>query len=936
MLNSLDPQQQQNTSVKPLQNELDRALNIIKQKRAEIIGYQAEIERLKTQNNLNNQNNNQDAQNMMELEQLKAEIENLHHLIDELNKEKIDFQNDLNEKNARLDQMLDQEEGFQQLKTNLEQELFNKQQHIEECEKMIENLHQKLQNDQNQNLLLHQFEHEKQQLMNSYEAQLAEYKLKVTNKEHEIQKVREMYIEVCNDKNNLEDTLKIQFDKEYELKMKQQMDKILMNKLDEQKLELNEKFSQERFALISDYKIKLENLNQELQIYREKVIQLEKDLDSLKIEKTSLDLNFIKNESEMREKLLKTESDLKKKEDLLKNLENNVKNELTSKFEQDKQLFMLDIEKLNTENVNLLHKLESASINAQKTESDLKASFESDRQNIENSIRSKFELEKQNLVQKIQKLSEENSEVIEKLNKENQDLLDIQSKYENLEQEFVALGQSNDANVAELRELDSALLATVEKLKESEQKIQNLLQENQNLNILKEKINEQDIKLTILNAKEIEIAQLKSDLSSKSDEVQKFQQKLKLLEQDSEGLGQKMEQARQAWSQERAQLLAKKEEELKKVIDQLEKRFEDDYARFMQTHKEGMHRALQEKSLEYSQERDKLIEMYQKQMNDMEKSEQALLKQLREKKLAQNVQKSDAKSQTDSINPPENASNNTVNIDNEYINSLLDKIKSLEEVLGNTDAHFELEIEKLRQKLDEEYQIKLEFELEKSRITLSDKHTDHNSSKEKELEDYRLRCEEIEQTYRESLKKFQQKYEQDLKKSELEMKENYKQILSKSSQDIEQMQNLVKKLKKANLDSNKVIETLKLEMMNENQKHLNELTNLKMQYEREKENSREDYEKSLKKIQNLEQELSDNDEHLKKQCELLRAELKLEYGNELSKVNAKMKDMMKSHANAIEMLKKQHQTACNKSFVDTRTLSCQVNTFFVIYKLKNC
>jgi hypothetical protein len=78
--------------------------------------------------------------------------------------------------------------------------LFNKQQHIEECEKLVESLHltinelQQQHQDPNQIIMMQQeiqqqFERDKQQVINTYEAQLAEYRLKLTNKEHETQKV---------------------------------------------------------------------------------------------------------------------------------------------------------------------------------------------------------------------------------------------------------------------------------------------------------------------------------------------------------------------------------------------------------------------------------------------------------------------------------------------------------------------------------------------------------------------------------------------------------------------------------------------------------------------------------------------------------------------------------------------------------------------------
>ena len=55
----------------------------------------------------------------------------------------------------------------------------------------------------------------------------------------------------------------------------------------------------------------------------------------------------------------------------------------------------------------------------------------------------------------------------------------------------------------------------------------------------------------------------------------------------------------------------------------------------------------------------------------------------------------------------------------------------------------------------------------------------------------------------------------------------------------------------------------------------------------------------------------------------MRDELKTQYGSELSRMSAKMKDMMKSHACSIELLKKQHQSA--KSLSHMKSLACQTD-----------
>lgn len=127
------------TMANTLQRELERALVSIKQKRNESVAYQNEIDNLKQElSKTNNENNNNDNSKSFELEKL-------NQLVEELQREKIELNNDLMERNSKLDEMMEQEEQFQHLKNNLELEIYSKQQHINKCEIMIDNLHKKSQ-----------------------------------------------------------------------------------------------------------------------------------------------------------------------------------------------------------------------------------------------------------------------------------------------------------------------------------------------------------------------------------------------------------------------------------------------------------------------------------------------------------------------------------------------------------------------------------------------------------------------------------------------------------------------------------------------------------------------------------------------------------------------------------------------------------------------
>lgn len=135
----------------------------------------------------------------------------------------------------------------------------------------------------------------------------------------------------------------------------------------------------------------------------------------------------------------------------------------------------------------------------------------------------------------------------------------------------------------------------------------------------------------------------------------------------------------------------------------------------------------------------------------------------------------DAKCQTDFSNE----------VDQDYINELLEKIKTLEECINSTDEHFEIELEKLRNQLEEEYKIKLESELEnmdKHNNDLSIAESDSSSInpkkyskikeelnlKEKEMETieqaYRIKLDEIHGKFDAHLEQMKSKYETDLQR----------------------------------------------------------------------------------------------------------------------------------------------------------------------------
>ncbi len=567
--------------------------------------------------------------------------------------------------------------------------------------------------------------------------------------------------------------------------------------------------------------------------------------------------------------------------------------------------------------------------------------------------------------------------------------------------------KSESLKLIDLKETESNKLKDLElKLKNSDSDINDLkmkletsrqiLIKSKNDQIEKNDRDMRDLEQRLVDEYQNIMNQTQLSAEQKINDLTKLKSKLEvdLNEKQNElnALKQEHDVAKQQWLQEKQDLSTKKEEEFQTQMKQLEKRFEEDYSTFMQTHKESIQRTLNEKTQEFSLEKENLIEIYEKKLLDLESNEKQLLQKIRDLKsfsnspsLVVNNKQSrliDAKCQTDYQD--ENSATTS---------ELEEKVRSLEELIAGTDAHFEQELDKLRQELEDEYQLKIKYEIERSEINqrqleneidilrnqlqsksssisnssdnssiitenndtadfdliyTSNKHHYHHHNnnnnnnkhkytklkqelnvKEKEMETveqaYRIKIDQLQEKYEANLKQMQSKHDTDVNRLRIELNENYKQTLNKSKSEIEQMQLFVQKLKKTNSDSDRVIESLKQEMNRMKETHLDELTSMKLSGERDKENLKEKCEQSQQRVRLVEQRLAESEEHFRKQTDLLRAELKHEYGTELSRMNSKMKDMMKSHANAVELLKKQHQSSKTTTSMTAATASYQNN-----------
>ena len=942
LLETLKTDSNSSDNINTLKKELERLLNENKQKKIEIQNLQTEIEQVKSNPN-------------PILDDQSEEIERLKSAIQELEQEKNDLNNDLMEKNAKLNELLEKEELFQQfqkIKNDYEVEMYNKQQHIEECEKLINQLQAQAQNQ----LALHNQQQQNQMILNDYEKQLTELKLTLTNKEGEINKMRNMYMEVCDDKNNLQDALKKEYDLEYEKKLKHQLEFAIEKRLEENTSDLTKKFSLEKSNLLDQYRKELELNIAEIKSLKESQTHSDKQCDQLRLEKANLEIKANRVETELKEKCLNLEKQI---------LENTEKSKSES-FQLEKELTKIKAELELTKNM-----LNNHNSKLENDITDLNKTFENEKicllSRIDDLTKEKeaFSLKESELNEKLRKNSYEyESKLTEMNNLIKQKEIDLLN-YNETDQKLKELQLKFDEKTDEVKKNQL-------RLNENELKLKELQELNSNLNAEKDKFKN-----------ELEDIKVKHESNMQTIKNELAQEKLRLLS-ELDKLKQTNEQLLKnlAESESSKQVLIKKnDEEIQTVIAQLEKKYEDDYCKFIDIHKENMLRTLSEKTQEHSKEKEDLIQMYEAKLNDCDTNEKLFRKQVKELKekleYNNNLIKKDISIQTETEikeKEKEKENNNDTSLvpytnDNnkDYITELLNKIASLEEVISNTDSHFELELEKLRQELDEEYQIKLKYELENADMdrqkleqeienlqyhlekaklnSNSDGEVTTNSSlsllinsedpvdysaarkkysklkhelniKEKEMETveqaYRNQVDQIKQKFDEHLKQYQTKCDKDLQRAKQDLHDNYKKELNKAKVEIEKMELFVQKLKKTNSDSDKVIESLKQEMAKIKESHLAELTSMKLNSEREKESLKDNLEKSMKQNSLLEKQLDECEENYRKKCDLLRAELKHEYGTELTKMNSKMKDMQRSHSSAVEILKKQHQQSTTK------------------------
>lgn len=163
----------------------------------------------------------------VELHQSQVEVERLSKLVDELEKEKVDLSNELNETRVRLNQVMATNEESEQERAHLLNIQFEREQRVQQLETILAEL-SVAKSSSDVAIRSSPVEMEMiQQRCEMAEAELAHIKVVLDQRETELRKAREMYVEICEEKNNLQETIKAELDAEYECRLKQQVQRVL-------------------------------------------------------------------------------------------------------------------------------------------------------------------------------------------------------------------------------------------------------------------------------------------------------------------------------------------------------------------------------------------------------------------------------------------------------------------------------------------------------------------------------------------------------------------------------------------------------------------------------------------------------------------------------------------------------------------------------------
>ena len=828
---------------------------------------------------------------------------------EKLEKERQELADELRDTKTWLDKLLAKEEHINSAQATMQ----NLDLIVEENEKKMQTLHDEITQLrlENEQLVVHS--QAKEAVQQEFFVQINDLKLEIANLQTENGKIKKMYLEVCNEKANLEAVIKEQYDTEYEKRLGVRLEA----RLEEERRALAASVSKQNADLIDEHKKEIASRQAEIASLRTKLSTSEQDLELMRKQKVDLELRLSAEKSALNEQLASKEKLLKEskieQEAHIKQLEEELvaQKSLVSTLERQKTEFEAKISELTQ--------------NEAKVQADLRAEKAGLLRSLEEAVAARTEAVAQNgeLSQRLKLVEERSRLQLEKLSQAEVQigrLSELEAKLARTEAQLEAETRERAGELEKMKtEYETEFTQLAEKFGAEVKLSAHLGEENESL---KEHL---------------------TNLQSQLTELQARVDKSKL---------------------DMAKALEEKDKECEKVCGQLQQRYQEDYDKFMRDHKAIVQKIIQEKRTEHEAEIEAIIRKHELKAEERDQEEQRLLKQIKELKSTIQLQGSaqtpkstprsapkpvmvDAKVQTELVTVSEVATSFSADYTTPVRDEDLDVheskmafkddyIRQLEEMLKKTDSHFKQEIEKMML-IEDGKRAKLESEVESLRKHLAqvkdrlngggksasctnlvhddEDGTDLDSEVDSTLSSqhchskyFKLRRrlnqkdEEmgtIEQAYRLQIEGLEAKFNRLLDQSRKDL-ENKERDCVKAREEIARLRSELSKqrdssefFRKSLADSEKIIESLKAEMKLNKENHLSEIASAKMREEMEK--------KSLKiRCHELEREIESMSAAMEKRVQKSMAEaeatmsrMRESHEDELTKMKMRMKDLVK-------------------------------------------
>ncbi|CAC5397295.1 CEP152 [Mytilus coruscus] len=718
---------------------------------------------------------------------LKKEAENLR-------REKVILNEDIDELKKRLNEAVVNEEKLTEINNHLNQQISqmvkdydqDKREALDRCQKTCESVHEKTR-DNLRKELTEEFSSEKANLIKKYENDCNKLRNDLNNALQEVDDCKTLYVKVCEEKDKLE------------VKLKEQMDESLSEKLKMIAMAKVKWFEEQKVAKQTAVENAVKLAETEWQSKLETALETEVDIRVQEAKEQWTKERQTSFDNELQSKLTKEKENIKivMETEFEKTLE-KVKEEMENEKDSDVR------KAVEKERVRATNRAEvDREVAVQKEEDKWKLKMEKDLEiRLE---KEKTDWEENNEIDVLQKIHEEKLKWNRKKDIEIKELLEEErTKWQNNLEKQTRERQEKDKLTAEQREM--------EQKKDLKQAIEHARREwedsheysvEQIKNSMEEQIQERisaEVSIAIDEARK-EWLQEKQKERSASEELSlsvikennlKYEEIETLKDENSE-LIDKFKQKEEQWRVEKEAVTKQKEAEFKKKLEQEISELQDQHDKLVKENHETLTEALK-------QAREKFF----KEVNELKKSHEEEIQKYKEL-----LQKEDDTANDSFRRNMESQRNQW----EEEKSRLEQEVQERDALLEKADNHLSHEIEKLTTEMEKAYQTKLETEINTARQKF-----DHESNKLKlqdpNVEKLKKRNKDLEEENKMVLSKYEM------------LKTDTEKFRSEVDKVVRENQKVKFENQKVQLDNQKA-KADSLRLKEENQRNTEEIKNLK-------------------------------------------------------------------------------------------------------------